>query len=603
MAQLKFLKGNYNSLKSAAIVEGQILICGDTAEMFVDVSADNRVKIGDFTVVANITALEALDATSVPTSRLYYVEDGNILARSNGTNWIQVNKQPTTEELKTLLGLGTAAYTDATDYDTAGAAQEVRDYVGEIPSNYSEETIVAYINKKAEETLNAASGGSSESAASVLAALNTYKSENDPKVQANTDAITTIKDGTTIDSFADVEQGLNNKVDKVTGKSLVFDTEITKLAGVSTGANKTEASTVNGEIKIDGVATVVYKHPQTHAISEIAGLQDALNLKLESSDIANKADKATTLGGYGITDAYTSTKIDELIAAEKGRAEGVEGGLRTDVDKKVASITSGDNSITIGGTSTAPTVSAKLSSDADNALTLVDDGLKVVIPTATEYSIVKAENSGEYAAVYNLTKDGSIVGASINIPKDLVVKSGSVVGDEIVLVLNDDDNTEIKIPVGSLIEYVTSGSTAGDMIVINISDDHKVTATITDGTITLAKLSTDIQTAIGKAHSHENKTVIDGISDDKVNSWDAAEQNAKDYADGLNTAMDTRVKKLENNEAGYATTGAVATAKQEAIDAAANDAEAKVKALADGAVATNTSDIADLLELLTWGTF
>ena len=110
MALLKFLKGNYTNLSNAAIAEGQVLICGDTGEMFVDVAADKRVKIGDFTVVANIAALEALDATSVPTSRLYYVEDSNILARSNGTSWVQVNKQPTAEEMKTLLGLGSMAY-------------------------------------------------------------------------------------------------------------------------------------------------------------------------------------------------------------------------------------------------------------------------------------------------------------------------------------------------------------------------------------------------------------------------------------------------------------------------------------------------------------
>ena len=193
MAFLKFLKGDYAKLNNTAVAEGQILICNDTCEMFVDVAADKRIKIGDFITVANIEALEALDATAVPTSRLYYVEEGNILARSNGTTWVQVNKQPTPEELKALLGLGSAAYTDATDYDAAGAAEAVRAYVGEIPDGYTEETIVAYINKKAEETLNAASGGSSESAASVLAALNTYKAENDPRVQANTDAIDAIE--------------------------------------------------------------------------------------------------------------------------------------------------------------------------------------------------------------------------------------------------------------------------------------------------------------------------------------------------------------------------------------------------------------------------
>lgn len=137
MALLKFLKGNYANLNAAAINEGQILICNDTAEMFVDVAADKRIKIGDFTVVANLAALEALDATSVPTSRLYYVEDGNILARSNGTTWVQVNKQPTIAELKTQLGLDSYA---------------TKAYVGDIPNgedgNPMATSVIAYVNKK-----------------------------------------------------------------------------------------------------------------------------------------------------------------------------------------------------------------------------------------------------------------------------------------------------------------------------------------------------------------------------------------------------------------------------------------------------------------------
>lgn len=239
-----------------------------------------------------------------------------------------------------------------------------------------------------------------------------------------------------------------------------------------------------------------------HAMDDVDGLGEALN---------GKADKATTLAGYNISDAYTKTEVDEAISDANDIA-----------NAKVASVTAGDASVTVGGTATAPTVAAKLSQSADNALELAEDGLKVVIPAAAEYSIVKAADSGDYAAVYNLTKDGTIVGVSINIPKDMVVKSGSVVNDEIVLVLNDEDETEIKIPVASLIEYVTSGSSVGDMVVVEVSEDHKVTATISDGTITLAKLTTDVQTAIGKAHSHDNADVLNGIDATDIENWNDA---------------------------------------------------------------------------------
>lgn len=46
-------------------------------------------------------------------------------------------------------------------------------------------------------------------------------------------------------------------------------------------------------------------------------------------------------------------------------------------------------------------------------------------------------------------------------------------------------------------------------------------------------------------HSHANAAELDKIADGDVAKWNAAEQNAKDYADGLNTEMDGRVADLE----------------------------------------------------------
>ena len=82
------------------------------------------------------------------------------------------------------------ARAEAAEQANAAAAKKAQDevnaleaYVGTIPEGYeTQSNIVAFIQKRAEEILSAASGGSRESAASVLAALNAYKSENDPKV-------------------------------------------------------------------------------------------------------------------------------------------------------------------------------------------------------------------------------------------------------------------------------------------------------------------------------------------------------------------------------------------------------------------------------------
>ena len=98
----------------------------------------------------------------------------------------EVAKEKTRAEAAELANAN-AAKKAQEDVDTLKA------YVGTIPESYTESNIVAFIQKRAQEILAAAQGGSSETAASVKAALDEYKAENDPKVQANTDDIATIK--------------------------------------------------------------------------------------------------------------------------------------------------------------------------------------------------------------------------------------------------------------------------------------------------------------------------------------------------------------------------------------------------------------------------
>ena len=72
----------------------------------------------------------------------------------------------------------------------------------------------------------------------------------------------------------------------------------------------------------------------THEIEDVTGLQDALDGKANTvhthttaqvngldTALAGKADKATTLAGYGITDAYTTTQTDSAIAAAVAAAD------------------------------------------------------------------------------------------------------------------------------------------------------------------------------------------------------------------------------------------------------------------------------------------
>lgn len=62
---------------------------------------------------------------------------------------------------------------------------------------------------------------------------------------------------------------------------------------------------------------------------------------------------------------------------------------------------------------------------------------------------------------------------------------------------------------------------------------------------TYTQTEADLADAVAKKHAHENAAALDMITGTKITNWDAAEQNAKDYADGLNTTMDGRVQAVE----------------------------------------------------------
>ena len=189
-------------------------------------------------------------------------------------------------------------------------------------------------------------------------------------------------------------------------------------------------------------------------------------------------------------------------------------------DSKLDSVSPADDTIVV---TNLKDIQVQISTEAGNRLQVKTTGNKglYVPPVADQdtYSLVKDDNSGDYAAIYHLQKtpNGSgtpvNVGVPINIPKDMVVSAGSVVtkdsagawgsaGTYIELILANAANDHLYIPVDGLIEYVTSGSQTGDMVFVTIDPTtHKVTAAITDGTITKAKLAQAIQNSLDAADS------------------------------------------------------------------------------------------------------
>ena len=310
-----------------------------------------------------------------------------------------------------------------------------------------------------------------------------------------------------VDGLVTGDSGITKRVETLEGKVDVDKVSIA-IATAKSGAEATAAADAAAKVKAAKTAILGESATGVDFDKTVKEVYDLASSKTTMAEVEAKGYAVKADTDSAIADAKKAgTDAAAAAAAAKQAADAAQ----ATADAKVASVKAADKSVTIGGTDTEPTVKVAISATANNALALDTDGLKVTIPAAAEYSIVKDANAVDgYAATYRLTKGGENVGAAINIPKDMVVESGSVeinpegkaAGTYLVLVLANATNDKIYIPVGSLIEYVTSGSSAGDMVVVAVDDiTHKVTATITDGTITKEKLHADVQTALNKANS------------------------------------------------------------------------------------------------------
>lgn len=343
---------------------------------------------------------------------------------------------------------------------------------------------------------------------------------------------------------------------------------------------------------ISSEAGTLVKLAQTTATGDLA--TDVTNLQTQVSNLTKAIGTAAAEG----TEASGLYKlIADVEAVAKARLESVE---------------AGDNSVTIAGSATKPSVAVKVSKAAGNALSLADDGLKVEIPEVKvpKYSLVRDETAAAGdAATYHLTKDGVNEGVAINIPKDLVVASGSVetfvtgklpegvteAGTYIQLNLANSKKP-LYINVGSLIEYVTGGSGENDAIQINVSSDtHKVTARVKEGSLTKEMLAAGVVTSLGKADSAV-QTVVAGDTNGTIK----VDGNAVAVT-GLQDAAFATVKSINDTAQGYVNTAKQAlegtendTDESATIKGAKKYADKVAKTASDNAGAALTNKIAEL---------
>ena len=148
--------------------------------------------------------------------------------------------------------------------------------------------------------------------------------------------------------FDEIEASIAGKVDAVDGKGLSTNDyttkEKTKLSGIAEGADVSTIKSIskNGTaLSIDSSKNVNIEVP-----TKVSQLSNDSGYLTEHQNISGKADKATTLSGYGITDAYTQTQVNDKLSVKADKASTLAGYGITDAKISSGTITLGSNSIT-----------------------------------------------------------------------------------------------------------------------------------------------------------------------------------------------------------------------------------------------------------------
>lgn len=353
-------------------------------------------------------------------------------------------------------------------------------------------------------------------------------------VKTNTDAIAAIKDGSTIDSFSDVESAL-------AGKQAIGDY-----------ATKTEAQGYATTAKNDVIGTA----SDTKDSDTVKGAKkyaDSLNTAMDTRMDAAEASITTLTGADTVegsvakalkdAKAYADGKDTAIAAAKKAGDD-----AQADVDAleaKVGTVTEGKTVVEmIADAQTAATyddtaLAGRVTTVEGKVNTLVGDDASKSARTIASEEVAKIVAGADES--YDTLKE--IADWISSHKTDATAMNSAITALEGIV-----DGIGGEGEKATVVEYVTDAIAA-----IKIGDYAKaadLTALATRVTTAEGKITTlegkahthtnkslldsytqtevDLADAVAKKHEHSNKTVLDGITSEKVTVWDKVSEKAND---------------------------------------------------------------------------
>ena len=531
---------SYDVLGSAATAKSEAIADADAKFSVVneniDKKADKTALEAEVTRATNKEAEIVASVESVDVKSTKNAED--IAAINNGSTGIlaQAKAYASEEDAKVQSNV------DAVAEDVV----ELTEYIGTIPEGATATDIVGYVQEKTAGIATDAALGELQAAldeveADVTEIMGDYlKASDKEELQGNINAEAERASG--------VESGLNTRIKSIEEDYLkgtdktelqgkinekaaqtALDAEIERATGVEESL-QSQINTIMNNPDAEGAINSINEF--TAYVEEHGTIADGMRTDINK----NKDDIAAEVKRAGEAESALSGRLDTLEAIDHNAYIAADTALKNELNGEIAK----------KADSSALTSAIETLENADAAMAERLDDIETVLGTG----------EGSVADQISTAKNEAIAAAA----EDSTSKANAAQAAAIAKAVELDGAMNARVEAMEAIDH-----------------EHSNKALLDSYTQTESNLAD----AVSKKHTHANATVLNGITADKVSAWDTSEQNAKTYADGLNTAMSTKVDGVDTR---------VKTLEETIVDKAeADDLDAAVER-----IAKNETDITSL---------
>lgn len=443
MANVLFKRGLESALPAnGSAVDGALYFTTDTKRLFLGLSDHTRIPIAEgITTVESVTDLPAAGASNA--GQFYYASNGNILAYSDGSSWLQVNNS---------------------SYVSSGAIATASD--GQVTLTLSQtggpnagQTVTASFVLTASDNVTIAKGGANELIISSKDDNTTYALTTSAlAADAGASVILTSNEATNNVQSFDIKKGTGINVVRGNDGSITISTNASEIGGIADvtlapGNGESGAEASNNGFYIDITGT-----DNSHKT-------DTLDPTIVYGGSANQT--AHFVSGAASLAVYTASEVDDLIEGLEKTLDAVtyRGTVASESDLNVkGAVHNGDawkasSDFVIGSGNGAVNVPAGALIIARGTET---DG---AIPAGgVTYDVITGDTTDTTYSFVGITN-----GVKLHNSQNADVGSFALATNSAELTLTDSGTTDAKTVTINLAD-VTVGTTTGTAVVQNATE-------------------------------------------------------------------------------------------------------------------------------------